>query len=383
LVRKDKKTMAIIQFPKNGPITLTLPVAERSLARIRFDPIEKQARAVLPEGACNWVDEQIRKGVKVTAVNIEGPGDPLADIDKTMATLRLFRHKYPDIALGLTTLGIHGEKYAGKLRKAGVQNVTLLIDAIDRRIADKLYAWIRPAQKTIPLEQATTILMAEQQAAIKTFLKAGCSVAIRSTVYPGFNDAHIETIAEAMAGCGAQAMILKGYQPAADEEEPLLVSPGCELMQRLLSKAVRHLPTTLAPANDTLNPCQDPAAASAVLPRPTKTRPNVAVVSSNGMEVDLHLGQAYQALIYGPREDGFPCLLATRPVPEPGGGSNRWQEFGGTLEDCFALLAASAGESPRSILAERGIAVLICDSDIAATVDKLYGGGKKGKLRKR
>lgn len=375
--------MAIIQFPKNGPITLTLPVTERSLARIRFDPIEKQARAVPPEGLCNWVEENIRNGVKVTAVNIEGPGDPLADIDRTLATLSLFRHKFPDLALGLTALGIHGEKYAGKLRKAGVQNITLLIDAIDRRTADKLYAWIRPARKTIPLEQATPILMAEQQAAIKAFVKAGCTVTVRSTVYPGFNDDHMETIAEAMAGCGAAAMVLKGYQPSAGEEGAFLAPPDCELMQNLLNKAAKHLPTTRAPQDENLGGCPDPTPPSAVLPKPTTARPNVAVVSSNGMEVDLHLGQAYQVLIYGPREDGLPCLLATRPVSEPGGGGERWQELGGTLADCFTLLAASAGESPRKILAEQGITVLICDNDIAATVDRLYGGGKKGKKSRK
>ena len=89
----------------------------------------------------------------------------------------------------------------------------------------------------------------------------------------------------------------------------------------------------------------------------------MAVVSSNGMEVDIHLGQAYQALIYGPREDGLACLLETRPVPEPGSGSERWQVLADTLHDCFAILAASAGESPRRILAEKGITVLITEND--------------------
>ncbi len=100
------------------------------------------------------------------------------------------------------------------------------------------------------------------------------------------------------------------------------------------------------------------------------------------MEVDLHLGQAYQVLIYGPRQDGLICLLGSRPVPEPGSGNSRWEELAQTLTDCFAILAASAGESPRRVLGEHGITVLITDSEIEGTVDLLYGGGKKGKRMK-
>jgi nitrogen fixation protein NifB len=94
------------------------------------------------------------------------------------------------------------------------------------------------------------------------------------------------------------------------------------------------------------------------------------------MEVDLHLGQAYQVLIYGPREDGLACLLETRPAPEPG-SSDRWEELAERLPDCFAILAASAGERPRNILGDHGITILITDGEIESTVDMLYGGGKK------
>lgn len=120
-----------------------------------------------------------------------------------------------------------------------------------------------------------------------------------------------------------------------------------------------------------------------MLPEPTKERPNVAVVSSNGMDIDLHLGEAVRALIYGPREDGLPCLLGSRLLPEAGGGGTRWEALADTLVDCFALLTASTGESPRKVLSRRGITVLITDDNVEGTVDVLYGGGKKGKKGRR
>ena len=101
------------------------------------------------------------------------------------------------------------------------------------------------------------------------------------------------------------------------------------------------------------------------------------------MDVDLHLGQAYQVLIYGPREDGLTCLLGTRAVPEPGSGSSRWEELAESLHDCFAILTTSAGESPRRIFENHDITLLITDNEIEGIVDVLFGGGKKGKKCKR
>ena len=109
----------------------------------------------------------------------------------------------------------------------------------------------------------------------------------------------------------------------------------------------------------------------------------MAVVSASGMDIDLHLGQAARALIYGPREDGLPCLLATRSLPEAGGGGARWEKLADACTDCFALLASGAGENPRNILSRHGITVLVTDGNVEGTVDVLYGGGKKGKQCRR
>ena len=390
--------MTIIQFPRRKKsccaggepeqIMLRLPVAPRPSSRIRFDPIDSQARAVPPKGALNWLEENLQQGAVIRAVDIEGPGDPLCEIDYTMETLSLIRKKYPDIVLSVTTLGLHSD-YAKSLVEAGVTSVILLVDAVEQKVAEKLYAWIRPDRKTIPLAQATAMLMNEQPRAVKTFKAAGCKVTVRSTVYPGFNDDHIEEIAKAMAECGADAMILVPYRIAVSEEEQLLNSPDSETMQRLQKRASQHLETLLVAEKENRIGVDCPSlhgACNPILklqPKPTKAKPNVAVVSSTGMDVDLHLGQAYQVLIYGPREDGLTCLLGTRAVPEPGSGSSRWEELAESLHDCFALLTTSAGESPRRIFENHDITLLITDNEIEGIVDVLYGGGKKGKKCKR
>jgi nitrogen fixation protein NifB len=270
-----------------------------------------------------------------------------------------------------------------------VTTITLLVDAVKQEVADKLYAWIRPGRKTISLKQAIPMLIKEQLHAVKAFKKEGCKVIARTTVYPGFNDKHVEEISRAMAEAGADKMlVVPCCKTSGEQGEPLLSPPGPETMQLLQKSASKHLETLLIEETEKSigvdcsslhGACKSIAT---LQPKPTKSQPNVAVVSSNGMEVDLHLGQAYKVLIYGPREDGLACLLGTRPVPEPGSGGSRWEELAGSLHDCFAVLAVSAGESPRRILASYGITVLITENDIEGIVDVLYGGGKKKRSKR-
>ncbi len=356
-----------------------LPVAPRANSRIRFAATGETIQALTPEQAMTLLAEMLATGEPVDGITIAGPGDPLADSGPTFATLELVRGRYPDMALGVTTLGLGGALAARQLAEAGVSRITLLVDAVDLEIMRKLYAWIRPGSRTVPLAEATAMLLTEQAASVQAFIEAGCRVDIRTTIYPGYNDGHAVDIACAMAELGAQSISIVPYEPVAGEEA-LLERPDCKAMTAIREQVARDLPLVLAP--EKVRAEQDGCgchSAASLLPKPSVERPNVAVASHGGMEVDLHLGHAATALIYGPRADGLTCLLETRELPEPGAGSARWEHLAEILKDCFVLLAAGAGESPRKVLADQGISVLITEDDIEGVVDVLYGGGKRCK----
>ena len=363
-------------------IRLDLPVAVRTNAMLRYTPSDKAPRAMLPTEALTWLEELINRGIKVDEAHISGPGDPLALIAPTLETLRMIRHKYAGIALGLTTLGINGAQYAETLAEYGVTRVTLRAEAVQAEVVQKLYAWIRPGTKTIPLARAAEMLLEEQAGAIAAFKKAGITVTARTTVYPGINDQHVEKIAERLAELGAETMVLAPFTPWAGEPD-LPPAPDSARLRELAGLAAPYIKTEIAadiPCGQPGGPCKGADAGQPpALPKPSADRPNVAVVSANGMDIDLHLGQAARALIYGPREDGLPCLLSTRSLPAPGGGGARWEKLADAFTDCFALLTSGAGENPRNILSRRGITVLVTDGNVEGTVDVLYGGGKKGK----
>ncbi|MCB2183941.1 MAG: radical SAM protein [Desulfobulbaceae bacterium] len=366
---------------------LHLPVAPRANYRIRFSSTEKSPLAMMPEEALVWLDSIIKQNINVEMVCINGPGDPLSHLESTEKTLELVRAKYPEMLLCITTAGLSGEEHVAMLAEKGVAHANLLVEAVDPEIAKKIYAWIRPGTKTIPLAKAVTLLTSEQKKTVTAFKNAGIKVQICTTIYPGYNDTHVEEIARTMADLGADSMSLTPYKKPIDGEcEPSLSEPSIEAMIGLSNIASRYIKIEKKFEEQPSAPLKESSCGGCCspspmdhLPKPTKERPNVAVVSSNGMDIDLHLGQAIKALIYGPREDGLACLLGTRFLPEPGGGNTRWETLADTLQDCFVLLAASAGETPKKILSEKGIRIIITDDNVEGTVDVLYGGGKKQK----
>lgn len=362
---------------------LFLPVATHVNARMRFVPDQKSVSAMQPEEALAWAAEALGSAGNPARVVIAGPGDPLAAISPTLKAIRLFKQKYPSLTVELITLGLGGEQYADILEEEGVGLVTLQVDAVAAEILAKLFAWIRPGRKTLPLAEAVEILLHEQAMAAIAFRKAGIKVKIRTTLYPGYNDEHLEQIAQRMAKLGVSAMTLVPFRPGAQEAESegFPPEPDGAMLAAALRRAGEYL--EVHEEQELLGPgcgmaaSMDNSHPAGGLPKPTSKRPNVAVVSLGGMDVDLHLGQAYQALIYGPRKDGLHCLLGRRDLPEAGGGGLRWEKLAETLPDCFALLAASAGENPKKILQERGITVLTTEGEIDGTVDVLFGGGKR------
>lgn len=315
----------------------------------------------------------------MTMVALTGPGDPLSTPDITFEIIESIRSLYPGVTIGLKTLGINSEKLAPDLAEAGVEYIELLIDAVRAEVIEKLYAWIRPGHKTLKISEAASFLLKEQQNGVPALKFHNITVSILTTLYPGCNIDHMPKLSTEMMELGADTISLIPYTPEQGTEVALN-SPTKEIIAQTTLKVGKNLSirqpllvqrTTVKDETDLL--------CTQMLPKPTPEKPNIAVTSSNGIEIDLHLGQATTFLIYGPREDGLPCLLDTRQLPEPGNGKDRWGNVASVLHDCFAILTSSAGEAPRKQLAEQGTTVLLMEDNLEGTVDVMYGGGKKCK----
>jgi nitrogen fixation protein NifB len=355
-----------------------LPVAPQIVARTRFSPPPPGLNKGMSAGeAMEFLGRQMdERGGKVSMAAITGPGDPLATPEQTLAVAESIKALYPDLPIGLLTLGIGSSRLAGDLAKAGISYVEMKVEGVRAEILEKLFAWIRPGAKTLKLAEAVALLLQEQRDGVSALKFRQITVSILTTLYPGYNTHHIAKISGEMVELGADTISLVPYCPEPTAEVDL-EGPTAEVIAEAKRKAEAFLPVVPSMLHHHSRDLLERETVDCLMPKPSKERPNVAVVSSNGIEVDLHLGHAIQFLIYGPRQDGLACLLEARKAPEPGSGAKRWQQTAEILKDCFILLTASAGEKPRRLLGEQGLKVYITEDNIEGMVDVLYGGGKK------
>ncbi|MFW5837952.1 MAG: NifB/NifX family molybdenum-iron cluster-binding protein, partial [Desulfovibrionaceae bacterium] len=125
-------------------------------------------------------------------------------------------------------------------------------------------------------------------------------------------------------------------------------------------------------------PIMDPPSPEGVLapsavPAPGDSRPCVAVATSDGLEVNLHLGQARTLLVYEMRGRDA-GMVEPRQAPPPGGAEDRWKALAGVLSDCRAVLASGAGENPKRMLAAEGVRVIRAAGDVRAAATAALSG---------
>ncbi len=154
-------------------------------------------------------------------VAISGPGDPLATPDITLQVIAEVHKRYPDVQIGLNTLGIGSDRLASDLAKAGADYVAMEVNGVRSEILEKLYAWIRPGQKTLKISEATKILIKEQQNGVPALKFHNLKVGVYTTLYPGYNTDHVARISSEMMELGADTISLVPYIPEMDAEVDL------------------------------------------------------------------------------------------------------------------------------------------------------------------
>ncbi len=209
-----------------------LPVAPQLTAKTRFSSAHpKKVDFLMPHDAIIMLD-QIMKVLadKVFMVAICGPGDPLAVPDTSIKTIRLVRSRYPQVQIGLKTLGIGSERFAAALAEAGVDYVEMEVNGVKPEILEKIYAWIRPGQKTLKISEAARLMVSEQKNGVSALKFNNISVSITTTLFPGYNGGHIGHIARFMRELGADSMSVIPYEPDP-EAEVMLASPEPEIVK--------------------------------------------------------------------------------------------------------------------------------------------------------
>lgn len=351
-----------------------------------------------PDQALVYMGKVLEKEPRISVAGIAGPGDPFANADETLETMRLIKKSYPDTLLCLSSNGMQVAPHVPELAEIGVTHVTITVNAVDPKISQHIYAWVRDGNIIYRGIQGAELLLARQIEAIKLLKKYGITVKINTIVIPGINDHHVEAVATAMKALGVDLLNCMAMFPNAGTAFEDIGEPSKEDMERLRNTAEQYLPQmrhcTRCRADavgllgedrtDELRGC---LSACAKLPQPAEVvRPYVAVVTLEGVLVNQHLGEATRFQIWGEDGKGGYHCIEERKAPPPGGGSQRWFNISRILADCRAILVNDLGDSPKEMLKKRGIQPITMTGFIERGLEAVYTGkgvnSLQGRMRK-
>lgn len=370
-----------------------LPVAPRcnvqcNFCNRKFDCTNESRPGVTTEvlktsHVLDYLDKVDQNVPNLSVVGIAGPGDPFANPQETMETLELVHAQYPEKLLCVSSNGLSLLEYIPRLAQLNVSHVTITVNAVDPLIGAQIYEWVYYNKKTYFGVEGATLLLKRQTESIKSLKQYGITVKINTVVVPRVNEHHVPEIAKYVADLGADIqncipLIPVDGTPFGDLYEPSISS--MRVVRAKTSVYIKQMTHCARCRADAVGLLKDDRSAETkqFLTQTDKQlsfidKPNIAVISTDGIQINQHLGEASSFWIYQLRK-GNVELIEKRPVVFSGNNNTKWEDISNTLSDCSALLVSGIGPTPLDILRKKGIYVEAIEGLVQKNVEALFFG---------
>jgi MoaA/NifB/PqqE/SkfB family radical SAM enzyme len=308
---------------------------------------------------------------KPDVVGIAGPGDALANFELTRETLVLIRRAEPKITFCISTNGLALPRRAAELEALGISHVTVTVNAVDPLIGSRIYRHVLFNDKSYRGIDAAGILLENQLEGIRRLGEMGMVCKINIVMLMGINDTHIPDVVKTAAGLGADLSNIMQLIPVKGsifEHLPLVSNAAITRMRKqceFILPQMYHCRQCRADAAGTLD--NDISLSLNCRPEPpAETKPpgrllRFAAASKNGYLVDQHFGHTLAFYIFD-YLDGQVNFFERREIPQYCFGPEACRDSLETMEailsvveDCSGVIAVRIGETPRAMLAEKGI----------------------------
>ncbi|MDR1918274.1 MAG: radical SAM protein [Tannerellaceae bacterium] len=321
--------------------------------------------------------------INISVVGIAGPGDPFANPEETLQTIKLVGKEFPEHIFCLSTNGLDLFPYIDEIAESGVSHVTITLNSLRTETLARIYRWVRYNKRVYRGEEGGRVLLEQQMRCIPQLKKKGLTVKINTVVCPGVNEGEIEEIARKVAELGADTMNCIPMYATENTEFEHLPEPGKDQMKSLKAaiaqyiKPMAHCARCRADAagllgRDNAEAMQMIGQFSTMVVNKSEERKRVAVASNEGLLVNLHLGEARKMYVFEQSRNGY-HFVEIRSTPPEGSGMARWKELAArTLVDCQAILVAGIGETPMKVMQQNGIRVIQMNGLIDAGLDAVY-----------
>lgn len=365
------------------------------------------AERLTPEEALKKVAFVASKVKELSVVGIAGPGDALANPEKTFTTMRLVKESFPDLKLCLSTNGLKLPEYASQIASIGVEHVTVTLNTFDVERAMEIYSWVILDRKKETSREAFAEFLERQQEGIRRLVEKNVLVKINSLLIPGINDGGMPTLSKKIKLMGAfmhniMPLIAKAEhgtlfglqgrrEPAAQELEEVRAACG-DTKQMAHCRQCRadavgklgedrfvemgksaFLNAEIADDGKTarmewkekvggiMDRMREKAREASTEERAPAGEYLIAACTKGMGVVNQHFGHAKEFLIYKAR-DGEAALVNIRKVEQYCHGSSDCCKKEDSLEniiraikDCDAVVCMRVGYGPHRELASRGV----------------------------
>ncbi|WP_245535089.1 radical SAM protein [Leadbettera azotonutricia] len=160
------------------------------------------AKILKSETAVSLVERALELYPEITVAGIAGPGDTLAS-PHALETFTLIHQKLPNLINCLSTNGLLLERYADDIAAAGVQTLTVTVNAVDPVILDKICSRVILDGVVHEGVEGAAILIGAQKQGIRKAADLGLLIKINIVLIPTINGSHIGEIARTVKDLGA------------------------------------------------------------------------------------------------------------------------------------------------------------------------------------
>lgn len=196
------------------------------------------SRVLEPEETIPLIKKALEISPEIRVAGIAGPGDTLAS-DNALKTFELIGQEFPKLIKCMSTNGLMLAERANEVIAAGIDTLTVTVNAVDPEIEAQLNDYVIFHGKKIEGVEGAKILIANQLEGIRKISQAGITVKVNTVLVPRINGAHIAEIAKAVAAAGAKKYNIIPLIPTAKlADEP---APTCEQIHEARNAAGKYI----------------------------------------------------------------------------------------------------------------------------------------------
>ncbi len=298
---------------------------------------------------------------QMTVLGIAGPGDSLANPDKTFETFERIAKVAPDIKFCLSTNGLALPDWVDRIGDYNVDHVTVTINMVDPEVGEQIYPWVFYNHKRWKGLDAAKILTERQLLGLEMLTAKGILVKVNSVMIPGVNDKHLVEVNKAVKSRGA---FLHNIMPLISEAEHG-THYGLTGQRGPTPQELKELQDSCAGEMNMMRHCRQCRADAVGLLGEDRsdefTIDKIETMNVDEIVYDLEGRKAYQAEVERKREDikrisdmikaGLPGMPLPGDMPSPKilvavttqGGGEINQHFGHARE--FQIYELSQGET--------------------------------------